>query len=51
MFVIVQWKKYQDAEIVRSEDGSPRLFLRRKDAEQYAKGSVADRWQVIYLLA
>jgi hypothetical protein len=50
MFAIVQWNSYQDVSVVANDDGSPRLFLFRRDAERYAREEIAWSWQIIYLL-
>ncbi len=50
MFVIVQWCRYEDASVVRTEEGGPVLFMFRREAEHYAKENLANHWEVIYLL-
>ncbi len=49
MFAIVTWSTYKDVSILHAEDGSPVLFLFRREAEKYAKENVSSNWLVVYL--
>jgi hypothetical protein len=49
MFAIVQWNSCEDVSIVFNEDGTPALFLFRREAERYAGENLAFNWQIVYL--